>query len=231
MKIKLTRLELFLKSVQPSARTAHFEHFGFAFSYLRCWVKAISETLWHTKFKRIAVNKSGLNLRGVSPESQKMVPSISFFFFFLSDYLTLILEVVRWHGAIFQLLNKKTVYQKYKNPIHNCQNTKASSTCFLLSSAARHFTPNDDVFWMKWRFNLNYLVSTRVSFLVRQQDYTKTTERISRKLGRRMSFSSERSLFIFGAESDKGTDPGNACSLSLTSQDFPDVSTHFSARE
>lgn len=214
MKIKLTRLELFLKSAQPP-RTAHFENF----SYLRCRVKAISESLWHTKFKRIAVNKSGLNLWGVSTERQKMVPS--FFFFY---------------AIILPSFESSTMAQYHFPIIQQEENTKTQSTTvralklhprLLLNSSTYHFTPNDGVFWMRSCSNLNYLVSIRVSFLVRQQDYAKTTERISRILGWRMSFSP----FILGAEADKGTDPGNTCLLSLTSQGFPDVSTRFSARE
>lgn len=55
-----------------------------------------------------------------------------------------------------------------------------------------------------------------VGWLVNQQDYNKTVELIYTKPGRRMNLSSIEIPLTFGADPDKGTNPGILFSLSLT---------------
>lgn len=54
-----------------------------------------------------------------------------------------------------------------------------------------------------------------VCWLVCQEDYTKTTEGISTKLGWKMGVSQEQTPLTSGADPDKGLDSGTIISLPL----------------
>ena len=62
-------------------------------------------------------------------------------------------------------------------------------------------------------------VCQSIGLLVCQQDYTKTTEWISTKLGWRMGLGPEQTLLTYVADPDKGTYPGISFWLSSMSQD------------